>query len=390
MAKSKIDTVCYENIGKPKEERLKLLKRTVPKIQKQHGSKDALFFGGDRPDYGIYERIPFGILPIDRATGGGVPKGLFTQIYGPQGGGKTTLCFYLIAQCQKAGGIAAYIDAEHRGNASWAQVCGVNLEELVVMQPESAEAALQGINNLCLSGTVDLVVVDSVVALATVAESTRELTDESIALLARKLSQFFRISTHNVSQSKTAVVFINQVRTDINTYGAPEGAPGGKALKHHVSLSVKVRRGSISAQEWSRFKSKDGPVGFPMFMKIDKSSVGHPGRESYSDFYEGSGIDVVGTLMNTAIAEEVISTGGGGYYSFTDNNDVEHRYRGRDTFLDVIRENEELQLQIEQAVLHNGEPTDDGEEDSSRDDSPVQSELSGSDTELETEKDQVS
>lgn len=305
------------------------------------------------------QRIPSNIYSIDRLTGGGLPRGRFTEIFGAESVGKTTLALRFISECQKTGGSAVYIDAEHSFDPVWATINGVDVNELVVAKPQVLEDSLLYIDEICKAGAADIIVLDSIVALSAMAEKAREITDESIGIMQRKLSQFFRRSVGEVAKSNTAVILINQVRVDINSYGAPESAPGGNAIKHYKSLSILMRRASAGKPSDSGNPyyvkdpgdSKPHQIGFPMAFKVMKNKVGDrmgvgkatPGSEASVDFYYSSGLDVNSDIINSAMAADLpnIKAGGAGWYTYIDQTGEEHKVQGKQAFVDMIAGNEE-------------------------------------------------
>lgn len=314
------------------------------------------FFASDEPTFGVYERLITGVKAFDFVTGGGVPRGLFTHVFGPEQGGKSTICYQAIARAQEAGLVCVLIDAEHRASREWMEKQGVDPEKLTVVLPVTAEEGLQAI--ITLAEAADLIVLDSVPALATVAEKKRELTDESIALLARKLPQFFRLATPIVSASKCAIVLINQIRTDINSYGAPQDAPAGTALKHHASLKVQVRRGRTTGEENKRFRDDGKEIGYPMMCRVVKTSVSNPGLEASSDFYYDRGFDSVmdlflmselaGLITHSGAAYQIVATTEiPGFIKVTENLNLP---KGRANVIEHLRGDRDLQIVLQRAL----------------------------------------
>lgn len=340
-----------------------------------------LFRAGDDPEFGIARRIKTNIPSIDRATGGGIPRGMFTEVCGGESSGKTTLLYRLVGQCQRAGGVAVFIDAEYTYDRAWAMVNGTDVENLYVVTPTTLEESLQSIIDICKVGAADLIVLDSVVALATVGEKSRTLTDENIGRMAAKLSQFFKMSVSEVARSKAAVVMINQMRVAIGSYGAPDKAPGGKALAHYKALSLQTRKESTGPPSSSPYFTKVGgkyeQIGFPMGIKVTKTKVGgtyagHTSHQSSSasvDFYFGTGLDARSDVVNMSLKLGLdclkIS---GSWYDFTGENGKTTRTQGKPAFLDSLDdkdlafiENQLLTKLSEGAELEEDDP-DEGSE----------------------------
>lgn len=274
----------------------------IEQIQKQFG-RGAIMRLGERPVVAV-DVIKTGILPLDTALGvGGVPKGRIVEIFGPEASGKTTLCLSLIAETQKAGGVAAFIDAEHALDPSWAKIIGVNLDDLLVSQPDTGEQALEIAESLIRSGGVDLVVVDSVAALVPRSEIEGEMGDSSMGVQARLMSQALRKLTGIVSKSKTTIVFTNQLRLKIGImFGNPETTPGGLALKFYTSIRMDVRK-------IETLKKNNQVYGARIRVKIVKNKVAPPFKEA-EIVITADGVDKEEGLVDAAISSGVLSKSG--------------------------------------------------------------------------------
>lgn len=354
------------------EQKKAKLKTITKEINKAAG-RELIFRGGDKDDFGVVKRIPSKIYSIDKLTGGGLPRGRYTEIFGGEGVGKSTLALNFIAQAQQQDGIAVYIDAEHSFDRAWATTNGVDVSELIVVTPTTIEEALDIIIDLCMERVADVIVLDSVVALATVAEKGKALTAESIALLARKLSQWFRKSVSEVSRSETAIILVNQMRMKIgDTYGNPEIAPGGMAMRHYKSLSILMRKGSTGSD---RAKSpffqplgngKFEQLGFPMVFKIMKNKIGStmgkgatPSSEATVDFWFGSGLDVRSDIVNAAIAHGIPTiTKAGTWFTYSRTTGDDLKVQGKQTFIDALDDEDIAKIK---SLLENGWPAPDVE-----------------------------
>ncbi|HMO85393.1 MAG TPA: recombinase RecA [Lacipirellulaceae bacterium] len=279
------------------------LRNTVAAIEKQYGEGSIMPLGGDKVRR--IEGIPTGSLSLDMALGGqGVPRGRIVEIFGPESSGKTTLALHVVAQAQKAGGIAAFIDAEHALDPSWAKKLGVDLETLLVSQPSCGEEALHITEMLIKSNAVDVIVVDSVAALVPRKELEGEIGDSHVGLQARLMSQSLRKLTGAIAKSKTTVIFINQIREKIGVmFGSPETTPGGRALKFYCSCRIDVRR-------IGQLKDGEEVVGQRVRTKVVKNKVAPPFRVAEFDMMHADGISYEGDLLDLGVEHKIIARTG--------------------------------------------------------------------------------
>ncbi len=321
-----------------KSEKLKILDSAILKIEKAYG-KGAIMKYGEASREPI-EVIPTGCLAIDNALGiGGVPRGRIVEIYGPESSGKTTVALHVVAECQKMGGICAFIDAEHALDPTYAERLGVNLAELYISQPDSGEQALEICENLISSGAIDLVVVDSVAALTPKAEIDGEIGDNFIGLQARLMSQAMRKLTGVASKTKTSVIFINQLREKVGVmFGSPETTPGGKALKFYSSIRIDVRKVDTI---------KDGTdiIGNRTKVKVVKNKMAPPFKQAEFDIVYGQGISRDGTLLDMAVECEIIDKSGA-WFSY--NGDKIGQ--GRENAKAFLKNNPEVFAEVEAKV----------------------------------------
>jgi recombination protein RecA len=285
-------------------EKMKALELAITQIEKDFG-KDAVMRLGERHAKSPVEVIPTGILPLDIAIGvGGIPRGRVVEIYGPEAGGKTTLTLLIIAQAQKLGGVAAFIDAEHAMDPDYAKKLGVDIDNLYVSQPDSGEQALEITEKLVRSAAVDVIVIDSVAALVPKAEIDGEMGDSHMGLHARLMSQALRKLTSVVSKSKTTIIFINQIRQKIGVmWGNPETTTGGLALKFYASLRLDIRR-------IETIKKGDEPVGSRIRVKVVKNKVAPPFAQAEFEMYYGEGVSREACLLDKGVDDGLVEKSG--------------------------------------------------------------------------------
>jgi recombination protein RecA len=316
----------------------KALDLALSQIEKQFG-KGAIMRLGQNVHLDVAS-LSTGIISLDKALGiGGFPRGRVVEVYGPESSGKTTLTLSVIAQTQESGGTAAFIDAEHAFDPAYARLIGVNLEDLLISQPDTGEQALEIVETLVRSNAIDLVVVDSVAALTPRAEIEGEMSDSQIGLQARLMSKALRKLTAAISKSKTCVVFINQIREKIGVmFGNPETTPGGRALKFYSSVRVDLRKiATISG---------DAQVlGVKVRAKIVKNKVAAPFREAIFEILYSEGVSRVGALIDAAIDCGIVKKSGS-WFSFKDKNLAQ----GREQLRKYIKENDSLKTQLEEEV----------------------------------------
>ena len=321
------------------EEKLKALNSTVAMIEKQYG-KGAIMKLGDATVNTDLEVIPTGCLSLDLALGvGGVPRGRIMEIYGPESSGKTTVALHIIAEAQKRGGIAAFIDAEHALDAVYAANLGVNIDELYISQPDTGEQALDICESLVRSSAVNVIVVDSVAALTPKAEIEGDMGDTHVGLLARLMSQALRKLTAITSRSKTCVIFINQLREKVGVmFGNPETTPGGKALKYFASLRLDIRKSDT-------LKDGDGIIGNRAKCKVVKNKVAPPFRVAEFDIIYGKGISQEGCLIDLGVEFGVLKKSGA-WFSYKDDKVAQ----GREKMREYLVANPEVRDEIEAAI----------------------------------------
>ena len=321
------------------EEKLKALNSTVAMIEKQYG-KGAIMKLGDATVNTDLEVIPTGCLSLDLALGvGGVPRGRIMEIYGPESSGKTTVALHIIAEVQKQGGVAAFIDAEHALDAVYAKNLGVNTDELYISQPDTGEQALDICESLVRSSAVDVIVVDSVAALTPKAEIEGDMGDSHVGLLARLMSQALRKLTAITSRSKTCVIFINQLREKVGVmFGNPETTPGGRALKYFASLRLDIRKADS-------LKDGDGIIGNRTKCKVVKNKVAPPFRVAEFDIIYGKGISQEGGLIDRGVEFGVLKKSGA-WFSYKDDKVAQ----GREKMRDFLVNNPEVKAEIEASI----------------------------------------
>jgi recombination protein RecA len=320
-------------------DRQKALSLVLNQIEKSFG-KGAIMRLGDATRMRV-ETISSGAMTLDIALGGGLPKGRVIEIYGPESSGKTTLALHAISEIQKAGGVAAFVDAEHALDPTYSAALGVDINNLLVSQPDSGEAALEIVDQLVRSAAVDIVVIDSVAALVPRAEIEGDMGDSHMGLQARLMSQALRKITGSISKSGCTVIFINQLRQKIGVvYGSPETTTGGTALKFYASVRLDIRR----IQTLKR--ANDGEYGNRVKVKVAKNKVAPPFRIAEFDIIFGKGISTVGCLVD--LAEETgIITRRGAWYSYKGDNIAQ----GRDNTVKYMEEKQELVAEVQKLVL---------------------------------------
>ncbi|MBQ0786325.1 MAG: recombinase RecA [Oceanihabitans sp.] len=319
-----------------KEAKLKALKLTLDKLDKAYG-KGTVMKMSDKAIVDV-EAISSGSLGLDIALGvGGYPRGRVIEIYGPESSGKTTLTLHAIAEAQKAGGIAAFIDAEHAFDRFYAEKLGVDIDNLIISQPDNGEQALEIADNLIRSGAIDIVVIDSVAALTPKSEIEGEMGDSKMGLHARLMSQALRKLTASISKTNCTVIFINQLREKIGVmFGNPETTTGGNALKFYASVRLDIRRST-------QIKSTDGEVqGNKTRVKVVKNKVAPPFRLAEFDIMYGEGISKVGEILDIAVEFEIVKKAGS-WFSY----DETKLGQGRDAVKALIKDNPELMDELE-------------------------------------------
>ncbi len=320
------------------KEKLKALKLTIDKIDKDFG-KGSVMKLGDQEVREI-ESISTGSLGLDIALGiGGLPKGRVVEIYGPESSGKTTIAIHAIAECQKQGGICAFIDAEHAFDPSYAKNLGVDIDNLLISQPDYGEQALEIADRLILSGAIDLVVVDSVAALVPKGELEGEMGDSKIGLQARLMSQALRKLTATINKTGCCCIFINQLREKIGVmFGSPEVTSGGNALKFYSSVRLDIRRST-------QIKDGDEVIGNRTRVKVVKNKVAPPFRKTEFDIMYGQGISKAGEIVDLGVEHDIVKKSGS-WYSYADNK----LGQGRDSVKQLLIDNPEMSDEIEAKV----------------------------------------
>jgi recombination protein RecA len=318
------------------------LKNTLAQIEKEFGEGSIMPLGVERQ--GPIEGIPTGSLSLDLALGGqGIPRGRIVEIFGPESSGKTTLALHVVAQAQKAGGIAAFIDAEHALDPSWAKKLGVELETLLVSQPGSGEEAMHITEMLIKSNAVDIIVVDSVAALVPRKELEGEMGDTHVGLQARLMSQAMRKLTGVIAKSKCSVIFINQIREKIGVmFGSPETTPGGRALKFYCSCRIDVRR-------ISQLKDGEEVIGQRVKAKVVKNKVAPPFRVAEFDMYHKGGISLEADVLDLALAQKLIVRSGA-WFKYGDT----HLGQGREKVRQFLIENPQVVAELREKISNSG------------------------------------
>nr|WP_316615977.1 recombinase RecA [uncultured Alistipes sp.] len=319
-------------------EKLKVLSAVMDKIEKDFG-KGAIMKMSDRAVDKV-PVIPSGSVTIDHALGiGGYPKGRIIEIFGPESSGKTTLAIHAIAEAQKAGGIAAFIDAEHAFDSTYAQKLGVDIDDLLISQPDNGEQALEIADHLIRSSAIDIVVIDSVAALTPKAEIEGEMGESKMGLQARLMSQALRKLTANISKTGTVCIFINQLRDKIGVvYGNPETTTGGNALKFYASVRVDIRKASV-------IKDGEEQMGARARVKIVKNKLAPPFRKAEFDIMYGEGISKIGEIIDLGVDQEIIKKSGS-WFSYGDRKIGQ----GRDAVKEAFKADPEFAAEVEAKV----------------------------------------
>lgn len=328
-----------------KEAKLKALQLTLDKLDKAYGKGTVMKLGDQAVEE--VESIPSGSLGVDLALGvNGYPRGRIIEIYGPESSGKTTLTLHAIAEAQKAGGIAAFIDAEHAFDRSYAEKLNVDVENLIISQPDNGEQALEIAENLIRSGAIDIVVIDSVAALTPKSEIEGEMGDSKMGLHARLMSQALRKLTATISKTNCTVFFINQLREKIGVmFGNPETTTGGNALKFYASVRIDIRRAS-------QIKDGENVIGNRTKVKIVKNKVAPPFKTAEFDIMYGEGVSKTGEILDLAVEFEIIKKSGS-WFSYGDTK----LGQGRDAVKALIKDNpelaDELEIKIKEVIKEN-------------------------------------
>jgi recombination protein RecA len=320
------------------QEKMKALQLTLDKIDKEYG-KGAIMKMGDSAVDDVAS-IPSGSISLDMAIGvGGFPRGRVIEIFGPESSGKTTLAIHAIAEAQKAGGIAAFIDAEHAFDRFYAEKLGVDIENLLISQPDNGEQALEITDHLIRSGAIDIVVIDSVAALTPKSEIEGEMGDSKMGLQARLMSQALRKLTANISKTKTCCIFINQLREKIGVmFGNPETTTGGNALKFYSSVRIDIRR-------ISQIKEGDEVMGSRTRVKIVKNKIAPPFRKAEFDILYGEGISRLGEIIDLGVDFNIIKKSGS-WFSYGDTR----LGQGRDAVKQLLADNPELTAELDAKI----------------------------------------
>jgi len=337
--------MAKEDTQKINSEKLKALQLTIDKIEKSYG-KGSIMRMGDKPVDDV-QAIHSGSIALDLAMGiGGYPKGRVIEIFGPESSGKTTLAIHAIAEAQKAGGIAAFIDAEHAFDPTYAQKLGVDIDELLISQPDNGEQALEIADSLIRSGAIDIIVIDSVAALTPKAEIEGEMGDSKMGLQARLMSQALRKLTGSISKTKTCVIFINQLRDKIGVmFGNPETTTGGNALKFYASVRLDIRK-------IGQLKDGEEVQGSHTRVKVVKNKVAPPFRKAEFDILYGEGISKVGEIIDLGVEINLIKKAGS-WFSYGETK----LGQGREGVKVLLKDNPELMEELESKILANYSPS---------------------------------
>ncbi|MBE5757254.1 MAG: recombinase RecA [Clostridiales bacterium] len=322
------------------DKKLKALESVLVQIEKQYG-KGAIMKLGDDAEHVEIETIPTGCLALDLALGiGGMPRGRIVEVYGPESSGKTTVALHVIAETQKMGGVAAFIDAEHALDPSYAKNLGVDLDNLYVSQPDTGEQALEITDSLVKSGAVDVVIIDSVAALTPKAEIEGEMGESHVGLQARLMSQALRKLAGSINKTKTCVIFINQLREKVGVmFGNPEVTTGGKALKFYASIRLDVRKADA-------LKDNEGIIGNHTKVKVVKNKLAPPFRTAEFDIMYGTGISREGSAIDLAVSYGVIEKSGA-WFAYNG----EKIGQGREKAKEYLAQNKDVLTEVENKIL---------------------------------------
>ena len=323
----------------PQQEKLKALQAAMSKIEKDFGKGSIMRMGDEQIEK--VDVIPTGSIGLNAALGvGGYPKGRIIEIYGPESSGKTTLAIHAMAECQKAGGIAAFIDAEHAFDRFYAQKLGVDVDNLLISQPDNGEQALEIADQLIRSAAIDIIVIDSVAALTPKKEIEGDMGDSAVGLHARLMSQALRKVTATISKTNTTCIFINQLREKIGVmFGNPETTTGGNALKFYASVRLDIRKTTA-------IKDGDQIVGNQVRVKVVKNKVAPPFRKAEFEITFGEGISKVGEIVDLAVEHEIIKKSGS-WFSYEDSRLAQ----GRDAVKALLKDNPELCEELEAKIM---------------------------------------
>ena len=344
MAKESVET---PNAAEVNAAKLKALQATLDKIEKDFG-KGTIMKLGDQPKWDV-SVIPSGSIALDCALGiGGYPKGRVIEIYGPESSGKTTLAIHVIAEAQKTGGIAAIIDAEHAFDRTYAKKLGVNVDTLLISQPDNGEQALEIADSLIRSGAIDIIVIDSVAALTPKAEIEGEMGDSKMGLQARLMSQALRKLTGNISKTNTCCIFINQLREKLGVmFGNPETTTGGNALKFYASVRLDVRR-------TTQLKDGEDATGNRTRVKVVKNKMAPPFKKAEFDILYGEGISKVSEILDLGVEYDIIKKSGS-WFSYGESKIGQGREAVRQLLLDNPEFAEEVEAKVREAIAAQGE-----------------------------------
>ena len=327
-------------MSKERDEKLKALQLTVDRLEKTYG-KGSIMKLGDKPVLDEVDSISTGSISLDMALGiGGFPKGRVVEIYGPESSGKTTLAIHAIAECQKKGGIAAFIDAEHAFDRAYAEGLGVDTENLLISQPDNGEQALEITENLIRSGAIDIIVIDSVAALVPRSEIEGEMGDSKMGLQARLMSQALRKLTASINKTNTTCIFINQLRDKIGVmFGSPETTTGGNALKFYASVRLDIRR-------IGQIKDGENVIGNQTRVKVVKNKIAPPFRKAEFDIMFGEGISRSGEIVDLGVENGIIKKSGS-WFSYGETK----LGQGRDGVKKLLEDNPELSAELEAKLM---------------------------------------